>query len=79
MEKRFERYRIASGLEEELHENQVNNIIYTMGKDTKDVITSLALTEVQQANYAVVMNQFENYFVIRRNVIFEHATLNQRY
>lgn len=39
--KRFERFRIASGLELQAEENQVNTLIYTMGEEVEDVITSL--------------------------------------
>ncbi|KAL7863391.1 hypothetical protein SRHO_G00123750 [Serrasalmus rhombeus] len=77
--KRFERYRIASRLDEQPEENQVNTLIYTMGEDIEDVITSLALTEEEQEGYDVVINHLERHFVVRRNVIFEHAKFNQRH
>lgn len=43
--RRFERFRIASGLELQSDENQVITLIYTMGDEAEDVITSLNLTE----------------------------------
>ena len=39
--KRSERYRIASGLDVQPDENQVNALLYTMGPDAEDVIASL--------------------------------------
>ncbi|KAI4883040.1 hypothetical protein NFI96_008821 [Prochilodus magdalenae] len=38
--KRFERFRIASGLELQAEENQVNTLIYTMGDEAEDHFTS---------------------------------------
>lgn len=50
-----------------------------MGEDVEDVITSLALTEEEQADYTAVMDRLEQHFVVRRNVIFERAKFNQRH
>lgn len=38
---RFERFRIASGLELQSEENQVNTLVYTMGEEAEDILTSL--------------------------------------
>ncbi|RXN25204.1 Retrovirus-related Pol poly from transposon opus [Labeo rohita] len=45
--KRFERFRVASGLELQPEENQVNTLIYTMGDKAEDILTSLRLTSEQ--------------------------------
>ncbi|KAI4897003.1 hypothetical protein NFI96_030791, partial [Prochilodus magdalenae] len=42
--KRFERFSIASTLERQAEENQVNALIYTMGEEAEDILTSLRLT-----------------------------------
>lgn len=76
--KRFERYRLASRLDEQPQEKQVNTLIYTMGEDIEDVITSLALTEEEEEDFDVVIDRLERHFVVRRNVIFERAKFNQR-
>jgi hypothetical protein len=39
--RRFERFRIASGLELQSEEYQVNTLIYTMGDDAEYIVTSL--------------------------------------
>ncbi len=39
--KRFERFRMASGLETQAEENQVNALIYMMGEEAEDILTSL--------------------------------------
>ncbi|KAI4890341.1 hypothetical protein NFI96_013731, partial [Prochilodus magdalenae] len=76
--KRFERFRIASGLELQAEENQVNTLIYTMGDEAEDIITSLQLTEIEASQYNMVKNKLNAHFVVRRNVIFEWAKFNQR-
>lgn len=76
--KRFERFRIASGLELQAEENQVNTLIYTMGDEAEDIITSLQLTEEEASQYNTVKNKLDAHFVVRRNVIFERAKFNQR-
>lgn len=42
--KRFDRFRIASGLETQADENQVNALIYTMGEEAEDILVSLHLS-----------------------------------
>ncbi|KAI4881647.1 hypothetical protein NFI96_006235, partial [Prochilodus magdalenae] len=76
--KRFERIQIASGLELQAEENQVNTLIYTMGDEAEDIITSLQLSEIEASQYNMVKNKLDAHFVVRRNVIFEWAKFNQR-
>ncbi|KAL0166593.1 hypothetical protein M9458_038437, partial [Cirrhinus mrigala] len=75
--KRFERFRIASGLETQADENQVNALIYTMGEEAEDILTSLHLCPQEESDYEVVKNRLNDHFVARRNVIFERAKFNQ--
>ncbi|KAI5621586.1 hypothetical protein C0J50_18855 [Silurus asotus] len=76
--KRFERFRVASGLETQADENQVNALIYTMGEEAEDILTSLHLSPQAASDYEVVKNRLNDHFVARRNVIFERAKFNQR-
>lgn len=76
--RRFERFRIASGLELQPEENQVNTLIYTMGDEAEDIVTSLRMTEEEAGEYVTVKQKLERHFVVRRNVIFERAKFNQR-
>ncbi|KAL7870545.1 hypothetical protein SRHO_G00080420 [Serrasalmus rhombeus] len=76
--KRFDRFRIASGLELQAEENQVNTLIYTMGDEAEDIITALQLTVIEASQYNAVKNKLNAHFVVRRNVIFERAKFNQR-
>ena len=77
--KRFERYRIASGLDVQPGENQVNALLYTMGEDAEDVVTSLQLTDEALTEYETLLERLDSFFVVRRNVIFERAKFNLRH
>ncbi|KAI3373366.1 hypothetical protein L3Q82_006673 [Scortum barcoo] len=76
--KRFDRFRIASGLETQVDENQVNALIYTMGEEAEDILVSLHLSPEDASEYATVKEKLDAHFVARRNVIFERAKFNQR-
>lgn len=76
--KRFDRFRIASGLETQADENQVNALIYTMGEDAEDILVSLHLSPAEASDYATVKDKLDAHFITRRNVIFERAKFNQR-
>ena len=76
--RRFERFRQASGLTKKEETSQINTLIYVMGDEADDILTSLKLTEAQKRKYDVVRQKFEAYFVKRRNPIFERAKFNQR-
>jgi hypothetical protein len=76
--RRFERYRVASALDKASDENQVNTLIYTMGTEADDIIQSLGISEEEQKRYDVVKQKLENFFIIKRNVIFERAKFNLR-
>ena len=49
-----------------------------MGREADDILHSLNLTNVQHKEFDTVKNKFKNYFVVRRNVIFERAKFNMR-
>ena len=76
--RRFQRFRVASGLSEKSSENQVNTLVYTMGDAADDILASLGLTEEEKKTYDTVVAKFQGHFVKKRNVIFERAKFNQR-
>ena len=45
MEQRFDRYREVTGLSDKSEEAQVSTLVYAMGEQAEDILTSLALTE----------------------------------
>ena len=49
--KRFEPFRLASGLKEKDKAYQVNSLIYTMGDKDDDILSLLQLAEDKQNDY----------------------------
>ncbi|KAL3978677.1 hypothetical protein ACER0C_019739 [Sarotherodon galilaeus] len=80
--KRFDRFCIASGLETQADENQVNALIYTIWSlsddEAEDILVSLHLTPEEASDYETVKRRLDAHFVARRNIIFERAKFNQR-
>src|SRR5215469_11494150 len=76
--RRFDRYRIASGLENKSGKEQVNALIYIMGNQSEDVFQSFQLSAEDSVSYKVVLDKFEAHFVPRRNIVFERARFNKR-
>ena len=77
--KRFERFRITSGLAKQAAVNQVNALIYTMGEEAEDILVSLHLSDEEVKVYDTVKSKLDAHFITRRNVIFERAKFNQRF
>ena len=75
---RFERFSKVTGLDKQSGESQVNTLIYTMGDQADDVFISFELTQEQEKSFEEVKEKFENYFIVKRNVIFERAKFNSR-
>ena len=75
---RFERFRSASGLSDKPPEIQVNSLIYCMGSEADDILDSLSLTIDQKKEYGTVTKSLTEYFIPKRNVIFERVQFNQR-
>ena len=76
--RRFERFRVASGLSSRDGEIQVNTLIYAMGDQADDIFRSFTLSEEERKSYSVVKEKFDRHFIQRRNVIFERARFNRR-
>ena len=74
--RRFERFRMVSGLKAKGEEAQVNTLIYSMGDEADDILRSFTLSEEDRKKYSPVKEQFDAHFVKRRNVIFERAKFN---
>ena len=76
--RRFEGFRISSALSGETGDNQVNTLIYAMGDQADDSPATFKLSEAEEKDYDVELAKMENYFVAKRNVIFERAKFNKR-
>ena len=77
--RRFEQYRHASSLSSEDDVRQVSALLlYCLGQEADDVLSSTGITEEEHKKYDTVVQKFDNYFKVQRNVIFERACFNRR-
>ena len=76
--RRFENFRVAAGLATTTAAQQVSTLLYCLGEEAETVLASTGLTEDERKVYATVLEQFDGYFKVRRNVIFERARFNRR-
>ena len=76
--RRFERFRVASGLALREGDVQVSTLIYAMGDQADDILRSFTLTDEERKSYPTVKSNFDNHFIQRRNVIYERAKFNRR-
>lgn len=61
--RRFERFREASGLKSKEQESQVNTLVYCMGDEADDILSSLGLSDDEKKSYDTVKAKLEGHFV----------------
>ena len=76
--RRYERYRLASKLNDESEKSQVNMLMYLLGDKADIISSSFRLNEEQTNLYDTVKQKFQEYFNVRHNVIYERAKCNLR-
>ena len=76
--RRFQQFRVASGLAGDTEAKQISTLLYCLGKEAEAVLTSTNITEADKQVYDSVMTKFDEFFQVRRNIIFERARFNRR-
>lgn len=76
--RRFERYRVASGLKTKPEHEQVSTLLYAMGDCADDSLATLRIDE-HKATYEEVRTALNSYFDVRRNLIVQRARFNKRH
>uniref|UniRef100_A0A3B3C9Q2 Gypsy retrotransposon integrase-like protein 1 n=1 Tax=Oryzias melastigma TaxID=30732 RepID=A0A3B3C9Q2_ORYME len=76
--RRFERFRIAAGLDAKDERYQVNSLMYAMGDKADDILSTLGLSNDEQKKYKSVKEAFDKHFIGKQNVIYERARFNKR-
>ena len=76
--RRFEHFKSASGLNEKFQERQVNVLLYIMGDKADDIFQSFELYNNHKKDYKIVAENFDLYFVKRKNVIYERAVFDRK-
>ena len=77
-QKRFEQFRVASGLKGDPSEKQVSTLLYCLGEEAENVLASTNITDKEKNDYDTVLLKFNSFFKIRKNVIFERARFNRQ-
>ena len=76
--RRFEQFRVASGLSKEDEERQASTLLYCLGEEADDVLTSTNISTEDRKKYKQVLAKFDAHFKVRKNIIFERARFNRR-
>ena len=69
---------LNSGLNADPELKQVSTFLYCMGEEAEVVLASTNITVEERKAYATVCQKFDEFFQVRRNVIFERARFNRR-
>ena len=76
--RRFEQFRIASGMADEAPTKQISTLLYCLGEEAEAVLASTNASADDRKVYATVLAKFDSFFQVRKNVIFERARFNRR-
>ena len=76
--RRFEQFRVASGLTEDSAKKQISTLLYCLGEEAEAVLASTNATADERKVYDTVVSKFDGFFGVRKNVIFERARFNRR-
>lgn len=68
--RRFQQFRDASGLSEGPAQKQVSTFLYCLGEEAESVLASTNATEADRADYTRVLEKFDAFFKVRKNVIY---------
>ncbi|GFR61185.1 Pol polyprotein [Elysia marginata] len=72
----FRRFRNASKLSQEDVDTQLDTLIYCMGREANKIFCTFTFEGEQ--TFDDIMNKFDNYFIVRRNVIYERTNFHER-
>ncbi len=75
--RRFECYRVASGLSNKTQAEQVCTLLYSMGECANDILKTLEIDE-EKASFEEVKKALDDHFSERRNVLVERTRFNRR-
>ena len=75
--RRFEQFRLASDLADENDDRQVSTLLYCMGEAAEDILASTNIAEADWRKYGAVIKQYDDFFHVQKNIIFERARFNR--
>ena len=74
----FEQFRVASGMASESEERQISTLLYCLGEEAEDVLTSTNISNDDRKQYDQVLGKMDEFFKVRKNIIFKRARFNRR-
>ena len=74
--RRFTQYLEAIGLGSE--RQKISTLLYCIGVEGDKVLSTTNITADERKDYVKVIEKFDSFFKVRRNVIFERAKFNRR-
>ena len=77
-QRRFEQFRVASGLAGQSAAQQISTLLYCMGEEAEAVLASTKATDDDRKDYKLVLKKLDEFFQVRKNVIYERARFNRR-
>ena len=76
--RRFEQFASASGLDKEEDARRISTLLYCLREEADDVLNSTNISAEDAKKYDKVIGKFDEYFQVRKNVIYERARFNRR-
>ena len=68
----------TAGLSAESEAQQINSLLYCLGEEANEVLSSTNISEEERKLFSKVIDTLDEYFKVRRNIIFERARFNHR-
>lgn len=75
--RRFNMFRTATGLSLQSDVQQISMLLYCMGQDADDLLTSIGLDESKRTSYDNVVKEFDKYFLTKKNIFYQRAMFIQ--
>ena len=76
--RRFQQFLTASCLDKQNDERKISTLLYCLGDDADEVLTSTSITDEERSSYDRVIQKLDEFFKVRRNKIYERARFNRR-
>ena len=75
---RFQQFQEATGLADATASNKVSTILYCLGDEVEEVLSTTNPTTGDRSDYDRAVAKFDYFFQVRKNVIYEHVRFKRR-
>ncbi len=74
----FMRFRDAADLSSKTEPRQVSTLLYCMGHRSEDIFKSFNLSDDDAKKFNTVIQQFDDFYIVKKNIVYERAQFNRR-